>query len=146
MKGVLLTTLLLLGVLVTAAQAQRDTTARIVGIASSAFNGNPLSGVMIAVPGARRFARTGCVPTRLSHGTVCSVSVWVDGNPFWDEDYDQIPVDEVAGVEAYGDNLVGFDGPGWYRGGPGLLHGPITASLDRSSMLWGCGSIQIWTR
>jgi carboxypeptidase-like protein len=38
--------------------AQVDTTARLMGIARSAFNGRPLSGVMIAVPGTRRFVVT----------------------------------------------------------------------------------------
>lgn len=38
--------------------SQRDTTAQLAGTAKSAYNGQPLSGVMIAVPGARRFAVT----------------------------------------------------------------------------------------
>jgi len=254
MKGVLLTTLLLLGAAVTAARAQRDTTARIVGIASSAFNGNPLSGVMIAVPAARRFvvtdstgrfelaglppgpqkirvayqgretqeyefdlrrgksktlavvldvkavdlepivvearypddwrnlagfyarkrrysgfahfftrediergrpvnlhpllagegiltrcfARTGCVPTRLTRGALCAVPVFVDGMPFWDNDYDQIPLDEVAGIEVYRDELVGPVVPF------GVL--PSFASVGRvGAAVRSCGSIQIWT-
>src|SRR6266540_195646 len=40
------------------AQLPRDTTARLVGTAASAFNGRPLSGVMIAVTAARQFAVT----------------------------------------------------------------------------------------
>src|SRR5690349_658564 len=55
MKGVLLTTLFLLGAVVTAAQAQRDTTARIIGTVRSSINGRPLAGVMIALKGARLF-------------------------------------------------------------------------------------------
>jgi hypothetical protein len=43
---------------VAAAQAPRDTTARIVGTTTSAFNGRPVSGVMIAVPAARQFVVT----------------------------------------------------------------------------------------
>jgi hypothetical protein len=58
MKRTLLISVFMLGAVMSAAQAQRDTTARIVGTASSAFNGNPLSGVMIAVPAARRFVVT----------------------------------------------------------------------------------------
>lgn len=254
MKGVLLT-MLLLGAAVPAAQAQRDTTARIVGIASSAFNGNPLSGVMIAVPAARRFvvtdstgrfelaglpagpqkirvayqgretqeyefdlrqgktktlavvldvkavdlepivvearypddwrdlagfyarkrrysgfahfytrediererpvnlrlflagqgivtrcfARTGCVPTRLTRGELCVTPVAVDGMPFWDNDYDQIPMDEVAGVEVYGDELFGPVVP------LGVL--PTFAAFGQvGQAVRGCGSIEIWTR
>src|SRR5437773_6011863 len=40
------------------AQLPRDTTARLAGTAASAFNGRPLSGVMIAVPVVRQFAVT----------------------------------------------------------------------------------------
>lgn len=260
MKHGLLTGLLILGVAVTAAHAQRDTTAKIIGTAVSAFNGKPLTGVMIAVPGARRFVVTdstgtfelsglptghqkvrvayegreteeyefelrtgktkrvaivldveavdlapvvvearypdgwrdlagfyarkkmyggfnhfytredlervrpvtlrqllagegifrrcgwrGCAPTRLSRGTVCTVPVSVDGMGFWEDDYDQIQVDEVAGVEVY----RGAAGPVWIGfipSAPALLAGnlfdgggPLTASA-------GCGSIGIWTR
>jgi|SRR5712691_5240585 len=38
--------------------AQRDTTARITGTAISALNGEPLAGVMIAVPAAQQFVVT----------------------------------------------------------------------------------------
>lgn len=255
MKGVPLPTIFLLGAAVSAAQAPRDTTARLVGTASSAFNGNPLSGVMIAVPTARRFvvtdstgrfelaglpagrhkvrvayqgreteeyafdlrrgktktlavvldveavdlepivvearypddwrnlagfyarkkmyngfahfytrediererpvnlrlllagegimtrcfARTGCVPTRLSRGTLCAVPVSVDGIPFWENEYDQIPIDEVAGVEIYRDEFVGpVTG---FGGVPALASfGPVRQAVGT------CGSIQLWTR
>ena len=255
MKRTLLISLFMLGAVMSAAQAQRDTTARIVGTASSAFNGNPLSGVMIAVPAARRFvvtdstgrfelaglpagrqkirvvyqgreteeyafdlhrgktktlavvldvetvdlepivvearypddwrnlagfyarikmysgfahfytrediererpvnlrlflagqgivtrclARTGCVPTRLTRGELCAIPVSVDGMPFWDQDYDQIPMDEVAGVEVYGDELIGPVVPF------GVL--PTFASFGQvGQAVRGCGSIEIWTR
>lgn len=39
-------------------QLQMDSTARISGSAASAFNGRPLSGVMISVPAVRRFTVT----------------------------------------------------------------------------------------
>lgn len=245
MKGALLIGLLTLAVHLTALHAQRDTTARIVGAATSAFNGKPLTGVMIAVPGPRRFVVTDstgrfelaglpagpqrvriayegreteeyefdlrrgktktlavvldveavdlapvvvearypddwrnlagfyarkkmyggfahfytredlersrpvtlrqllagegiltrcgvheCMPTRLWGGTVCAPSVSVDGTPFWENDYDQIPVSEVAGVEIYRGDLVG---PGWPP------FGGLTA-------IRRCGSIQVWTR
>ena len=45
--------LLFLGMLVTPAHAQRDTTARLVGIVRSSINGLPISGVMVAVRGSR---------------------------------------------------------------------------------------------
>jgi hypothetical protein len=255
MKRTLLTSLFMLGAVMTVAQAQRDTTARIIGTASSAFNGNPLSDVMIAVPAARRFvvtdstgrfelaglpagrqkirvayqgreteeyafdlrrgktktlavvldveavdlepivvearypddwrnlagfyarkkmysgfarfytredlererpvnlrlflagegiitrcfARTGCVPTRLSRGTLCTVPVSVDGMPFWEDEYDQIPIDEVAGVEVYRDEFVGpITG---FGGLPALASfGPVGQAVRT------CGSIQLWTR
>ena len=255
MKRTLLISLFMLGAAMGAAQAQRDTTARIVGTASSAFNGNPLSGVMIAVPAARRFvvtdstgrfelaglpagrqkirvayqgreteeyafdlrrgktttlavvldveavdlepivvearypddwrnlagfyarkkmysgfahfytrediererpvnlrlflagqgivtrcfARTGCVPTRLTRGELCAIPVSVDGMPFWDQDYDQIPMDEVAGVEVYSDELIGPFVPF------GVL--PTFASFGPvGQAVRTCGSIQLWTR
>ena len=254
MKRVLLTTLLTLAA-ATVTHAQRDTTARIVGSAVSAFNGKPLSGVMIAVPAVRRFvvtdstgrfelsglpagsqkvrvayegreteeyafdlrrgktktlavvldveavdlepivvearypddwrnlagflarkkmyggfahfytrediererpvnlrlllagegiitrcfARTGCVPTRLSRGTLCSVPVSVDGMPFWENEYDQIPMDEVRGIEVYREEFVGPVAP--FSGLPTLT------SFGRFGMSSGsCGSIQVWTR
>lgn len=253
MKRVLLTTLLMLAA--SAAQAQRDTTARIVGTAVSAFNGRPLTGVMIAVPSVHRFvvtdstgrfelsglpaesqkvrvayegreteeyafdlrrgktktlavvldveavdlepivvearypddwrnlagflarkkiyegfahfytrediererpvnlrlllagegivtrcfARMGCVPTRLTRGTLCAVPVSVDGMPFWESDYDQVPMDEVAGVEVYRNEFVGVVPP--FGGSPAL------ASFGRAELSSrSCGSIQIWTR
>jgi hypothetical protein len=255
MKRTLLLSVFMLGAVMSAAQAQRDTTARIVGTASSAFNGNPLSGVMIAVPAARRFvvtdstgrfelaglpagrqrirvayqgreteeyafdvrrgktktlavvldveavdlepivvearypddwrnlagfyarkkmysgfahfytrediererpvnlrlflagqgivtrcfARTGCVPTRLTRGELCASPVSVDGMPFWDQDYDQIPMDQVAGVEVYSDELIGPVVPF------GVL--PTFASFGQlGQAVRGCGSIEIWTR
>lgn len=263
MKRVLVTTLLALGAAVTAAQAQRDTTARIVGTASSAFNGKQLTGVMIAVPGARRFVVTdstgrfelaglpagpqkvriayegrgtdeyefelrrdktktlavvldveavdlapvvvearysddwrnlagfyarkkmyggfghfytrenlerqrpatlrmllagegiftrcgpyGCAPARLSLGGLCVVPVSVDGIGFWEEDYDRIPVSDVAAVEVYRSDLVGPSWPGLRPSLPALLPGnlfvggrPLTAPGSGS-----CGSIEIWTK
>jgi len=47
--------LLLLGMLVTPAHAQRDTTARLAGTVRSSINGLPISGVMVAVRGSRVF-------------------------------------------------------------------------------------------
>src|SRR3989442_15620881 len=47
--------LLVLGMLVTSAHAQRDTTARLAGTVRSSINGLPISGVMVAVKGSRVF-------------------------------------------------------------------------------------------
>jgi carboxypeptidase family protein len=55
MPRVAFTCWLFLGMLVTPALAQRDTTARITGTVRSSINGLPISGVMIAVPSVRTF-------------------------------------------------------------------------------------------
>ncbi|HYR32089.1 MAG TPA: carboxypeptidase regulatory-like domain-containing protein, partial [Gemmatimonadales bacterium] len=47
--------LLFVGMLVTSAHAQRDTTARLAGTVRSSINGLPISGVMVAVKGSRVF-------------------------------------------------------------------------------------------
>lgn len=91
----------------------------------------------------RCFARLGCVPTRLSRGTLCTVSVSVDGTPFWEDEYDRIPMDEVVGVEVYRDGPLGFSWPGLRPGAPALLQGN---SVGRLTDVGGCGSIRIWTR
>ncbi|HXL33490.1 MAG TPA: carboxypeptidase regulatory-like domain-containing protein [Gemmatimonadales bacterium] len=49
------TCLLILGILVTPARAQRDTTARLAGTVRSSINGLPIAGVMVAVKGSRVF-------------------------------------------------------------------------------------------
>ena len=48
--------LLFLGMLVTSAHAQRDTTARLAGTVRSSTNGLPISGVMVAVKGSQVFS------------------------------------------------------------------------------------------
>jgi hypothetical protein len=55
MQRVAFTLLLFLGVLLTAAHAQSDTTARLAGTVRSSINGLPISGVMVAVRGSRVF-------------------------------------------------------------------------------------------
>jgi hypothetical protein len=47
--------LLFVGMLITPAHAQRDTTARLAGTVRSSINGLPISGVMVAVRGSRIF-------------------------------------------------------------------------------------------
>src|SRR2546426_5043517 len=55
MQRAALASLLFLGMLLTPAHAQRDTTARLTGTVRSSINGLPVSGVMIAVKGSRVF-------------------------------------------------------------------------------------------
>ena len=55
MQRAALASLLFLGMLLTPAHAQRDTTARLTGTVRSSINGLPMSGVMIAVRGSRVF-------------------------------------------------------------------------------------------
>lgn len=75
-----------------------------------------------------RCVTQGCVPTRLTRGRLCSVAVSVDGFPFWEHDYGQIRIDEVAGVEVYRGMMS-----------PADVFPPL--GHDRS-----CGSVHIWTR
>ncbi len=81
-----------------------------------------------------------CLPTRFSHGHICSVPVSLDGLPIWERDLDRIPIENVAGVEIYRDrptsspfgvpmiNQFGFEGKDLIQG--------------RGE----CGSVGIWTR
>jgi len=55
MQRAALASLLILGMLLTPAHAQRDTTVRLTGTVRSSINGLPVSGVMIAVKGSRVF-------------------------------------------------------------------------------------------
>ena len=55
MQRAAFTCLLILGILVTPARAQRDTTARLAGTVRSSINGLPIAGVMVAVKGSRVF-------------------------------------------------------------------------------------------
>ena len=76
-----------------------------------------------------------CVPTRLGFGGICAVNIAVDGMPFWEYDYENIPIGDVAGVEVYRSDAFA----------------PIAlqTTLNRSDGLTGvrsCGSVQIWTR
>ena len=82
-----------------------------------------------------RCVTQGCVPTRYTRGRWCVVPVTVDGMPFWTEGYDDIPIDEVAGVEVYRGDLTGLGWRGQRASSGTLRHG-----------LPSCGSIQIWTR
>jgi len=76
-----------------------------------------------------------CVPTRLSFGGICSVNVTVDGMPFWEYDYESIPITDVAGVEIYRNDAFG----------PVALQTTLHR-VDRLTGERSCGSVQIWTR
>jgi carboxypeptidase family protein len=81
-----------------------------------------------------------CLPTRFSHGHICSVPVSLDGLPIWERDLDRIPIENVAGVEIYREppssnpfgvpliNQFGFEGKDLIQG------------------RGDCGSVGIWTR
>jgi len=83
----------------------------------------------------------GCIPVRWSRGSMCAVAVSVDGMPFWEDSYDQVPVDDVQGVEIYRSDF--HTPPAWGGliaasppGGGGNLYEPRGT----------CSSVQIWTR
>ena len=91
-----------------------------------------LSGVLSREGIYTRCIKDGCVPTRLTRGRTCAVSIAVDGVPFWEEQYDQIPIDEVRGVEIYRDDM-------W---SPAPRH--VSLAIERG--IPTCASVEIWTR
>ena len=66
-----------------------------------------------------------CAP---SYAGGCPVSIKVDGMPFMEYDYNNVAIDQVAGVEIYGSELAPF---------------AIFSTPDRRRP---CGRIEIWTR
>jgi hypothetical protein len=61
--------------------------------------------------------------------------VSVDGMPFWEYDYDNIPIQDVAGVEVYrSDTFTPID-----------LRNTI-GRLDLTRGRRNCGAVLIWTR
>ncbi|HEY3221577.1 MAG TPA: carboxypeptidase-like regulatory domain-containing protein [Gemmatimonadales bacterium] len=76
-----------------------------------------------------------CLPTRFGIDGVCTVAVSVDGMPFWDYDYANIPIDEVAGVEVYRNDTFT----------PLELQSTLRR-VDLTSGRRNCGAVQIWTR
>ena len=84
-----------------------------------------------------------CAPTRMQHGHLCAIPVSVDGMPFWDFDFDNISVADVAGVEVYRDGAIGSPF--------GFEMRSMTMARDMRTYepfqyRGSCGSIQIWTR
>jgi len=81
-----------------------------------------------------RCIKEGCVPTRWARGRVCPVAIAIDGMPFWEQQYDQIPIDDVRGVEVYRDGMSMS------------LSGPRQVSLGIERGTPTCASVEIWTR
>jgi hypothetical protein len=79
----------------------------------------------------------GCVPTRWTRGRMCAVPVSVDGMPFWEEDYETIPVSDVEGVEVYRSGYANS----W--GAPPTATTVVSGNPRESAT---CGSVMIWTR
>ncbi len=53
-----------------------------------------------------RCVDAGCVPTKRMYGTLCPVTVAVDGMAFYAHEYESVLIDDVRGVEMYG-GLIG---------------------------------------
>ncbi|HET8712846.1 MAG TPA: carboxypeptidase-like regulatory domain-containing protein [Gemmatimonadales bacterium] len=49
----------------------------------------------------------GCVPTKWTYGAICPVTVAVDGMAFYPNEYESVAIDDVRGVEWYGNSRVG---------------------------------------
>lgn len=82
-----------------------------------------------------------CIPTQLYHGSICAVPVSVNGMPFWDFDFENIAISDVAGIEVYRDLVKP----------PGANQRSLVQSRDITSAepfrpRGSCGSIFIWTR
>jgi len=67
-----------------------------------------------------------------SYAGGCSVRISVDAMPFMEEDYRNVPIDQVAGVEIYGSSFAPF-----------VITAQAFSPLEAQS---ACGSIAIWTR
>jgi hypothetical protein len=94
-----------------------------------------------------RCGRQWCGPTRLNNGALCAVPVNVDGMPFKELDYDQIPVADVAAVEIYrGVPPVGLDVPLPGPPGPSIWMGGGAGGANGTPSSGGCGLVVIWTR
>jgi hypothetical protein len=85
------------------------------------------------------FARStsqGWLPVRWSRGSLCAVAVSVDGMPFWEQDYETIPLRDVQAVEVY---RSGYGAP---------ISSAATFGFSRGTgdPRGRCGSVMIWTR
>lgn len=80
-----------------------------------------------------RCIEQGCVPTKWVRGQTCAVAIAVDGMPFWEQQYDMIPIDDVRGIEVY-------------RGGSLGMVGAQPVSLQINRGYPSCGWVEIWTR
>jgi hypothetical protein len=77
----------------------------------------------------------GCVPARWVRGNLCAVSVAVDGMAFFPNEYENVLIDDVLGIEAYRGDLL--TPPGWR---------PATMAFGRDQRTQFCSSVAIWTR
>lgn len=82
--------------------------------------------------------RRGCVPLRWTRGGKCPVAVAVDGMPFWESDYESIPVDDVEAVEIYRSGFANS----W--GAPPAAVTVVSGDRDQGAVT--CGAVMIWTR
>lgn len=105
-------------------------------------------GALLTLEGIATRCGQWCVPTRLNNNVLCAVPVSVDGMPFAEVDYDEIPISEVAAVEIYrgvppvglSEPIPGPPGPSlWVGGGSGERRG-LTPVVGH------CGLVMIWTR
>jgi hypothetical protein len=80
----------------------------------------------------------GCVPIRWARGSMCPVTVAVDGMPFWERDYETIPLNDVEAVEVYRSGVASS----W---GAAPTATTVVAGQSQPSAV-GCGSVMIWTR
>lgn len=85
-----------------------------------------------------RCTSRGCIPYRWGRGAICAVAVYVDGLPFWEQDYATIAIDEVQGMEVYRSAY----------GGPVSSSQAAVVLPSREQFATGitCGSVMIWTR
>ncbi|HET8712845.1 MAG TPA: carboxypeptidase regulatory-like domain-containing protein [Gemmatimonadales bacterium] len=105
-------------------------------------------GALLTLEGIATRCGQWCVPTRLNNNVLCAVPVNVNGMPYQEVDYDEIPITDVAAVEIYrgvppvglSEPIPGPPGPSlWVGGGAGERSG-LTPVVGH------CGLVMIWTR
>ncbi len=87
-----------------------------------------------------RCIELGCVPARPYHGDLCAVAIYVDGVRFYANDYEVVPIEQVAGIEVYR--------PGMEPVGALPAMRPVSAYDFNANLRQGvdCGRVDIWTR
>ena len=83
-----------------------------------------------------RCVSQGCIPAMWNRGSLCAVAVAIDGMPFREQDYDDVQIDEVQGVELYRSSFMAV----------GLM--PQIATFTPAGFVGAraCASVLIWTR